>query len=281
MTVATNIFDLIRQYCSGAKIIFNTIDLRFLRLQRAAELSGKRYDVEVAAQAEKMELDIILRSDCTLVVSDAEQELLAKLLPGSNVSVVPFPVDTYHGGKVFDERRDIVFVGSFRHDPNSDAVLFFTEEVWPLIADVLPEVRFVIAGPEMPERIKKLESNRILVRGFVDDLATVFGTAKISVAPLRYGAGIKGKVLTSLGYGVPCVATSVAAEGIGLTDGLNILIANTPVEIVDAVVRAFGSVELWTSLSEHGRTWVQNNYSREVVSSRLLEVIDKLQDVRV
>jgi glycosyltransferase involved in cell wall biosynthesis len=177
----------------------------------------------------------------------------------------------------FHERRDLVFLGSFRHDPNIDAVLFFAKEVWPLLADQLPEARFIIVGPEAPERIRQLHSERILVKGHVDDLLSVFESAKLSVAPLRYGAGIKGKILTSLGYGVPCVATDIACEGMGLSEGLNIVVANTPKEIAEAVVRIFKSEELWISLSEQGQDWVLKNYSQSVVKSRLLEVFNEIE----
>lgn len=274
--VASELIDLVKEFAPQAKIIFNTIDLRFLRLKRAAEHTGKKSDMEIARQAEKAELSVVQKSDCTLVVSPAEQEILTELLPESRIQVVTFPADIHKVEGRFDKRHDIIFLGSFRHDPNIDAVLYFTEDVWPLIADILPNARFVIVGPEAPQRIRKLGSERILVKGFVDDLFSIFEIAKLSVAPLRYGAGIKGKVLTSLGYGVPCIATSVASEGIGLTNETNILIANTPQEIANAMVRVYESEKLWTSLSMKGQEWMSNNYSRQVVESKLLNIFNEI-----
>ena len=274
--VASNVIDLLKELAPNAKIIFNTIDLHFMRLERAAQTSGKSEDLEIARQAREAELEIMKKVDCTLVVSDVEEKLLRELLPGACIKVVPFPADINEPVQGFGERRDIVFLGGFMHTPNVDAVLYFAKEIWPLIIKVIPEALFVIAGADAPKEIKQLASDNIQVRGFVDDLSQLFSTAKLSVAPLRFGAGIKGKVLTSLGCGVPCVATSIAAEGIGLTHGRNILVADTPEEYAQAVLKLYGSSELWTTLSRAGRDWIHQYYSRSVVASRLLDVFKEI-----
>lgn len=274
--VAAELIDLVREFAPNARIVFNTIDLHFIRFDRAAQLSLNDEDIENASKAKEMELSIISKSDRTLVVSDVEQKLLAGLVPNARVEVVPFPADLCEPQKGFAERHDIVFLGGFMHKPNVDAVLFFAKEIWPLIAKTIPEARFVIAGADATKEIRQLESNNIVVKGFIDDLADLFATAKLSVAPLRFGAGIKGKVLASLGYGVPCVATTIACEGIGLTDGKDILVADTPEESANAVIRLYTSADLWKTLSIDGQNWIRQNYSRPVVAARLLDVFKEL-----
>ncbi len=275
---ASGTIDLIKEFAPHARIIFNTIDLHFVRFLRAAQLSGIEEDFAYARKAQEAEISVMRKADCTLVVSDTEKKLLAQLIPDAFVEVVPFPADIYESSQTFVERRDIVFLGGFMHKPNIDAVLFFAREIWPLISSTVPEARFIIGGADAPKEICDLASDTILVKGFVEDLAQFFETAKLSVAPLRFGAGIKGKILTSLGYGVPCVATSIASEGIGLVDGVNVLLANTPKEFAAAVIKAYTSSELWSSLSKNGQDWIRQNYSRQVVSSRLLDVFKTIAD---
>jgi GT2 family glycosyltransferase len=274
--VAAEVIDVLKEFAPNARIIFNTIDLHFMRIDRAAQLSNKPEDIELARQARETEVRIIEKVNCTLVVSDVEEQLLKDLLPNACVKVVPFPAELHTPQKGFDERKDIVFLGGFMHKPNVDAVLFFTREIWPLIVSALPEARFVIAGADVTKEIKHLESDKILVKGYVENLLDVFATAKLSVAPIRFGAGIKGKVLASLGYGVPCVATSMASEGIGLTHNTNIMIADTPVEYAEAVIKVYKSAELWKSLSSCGHHWIREKYSRPAIASKLLEAFDEI-----
>jgi glycosyltransferase involved in cell wall biosynthesis len=275
-SVASGLIDHVKKFAPQAKIIFNTIDLHHMRLDRAAKLSTKKDDLEIAQKIKEIELNIIQKADCTLVVSSAEAKLLSDLLPGAMVRVVPFPADIFEPETGYDERGDIVYLGGFIHTPNVDAVLYFANEVWPLISQKLPGAQFVIAGPDAPDKIKGLASDTIIVKGFVEDLGSLFKTAKLSVAPIRYGAGIKGKVLTSLGYGVPCVATSIAAEGIGLTNDENILIADTPIAFAEAVVKVFTTPEIWDLLSRNSLNFIRQNYSHSVISSRLLDVFKEL-----
>jgi GT2 family glycosyltransferase/glycosyltransferase involved in cell wall biosynthesis len=274
---ASEIIDLIKEFSPKAKIIFNTIDLHFLRLLRAAHLSGKEEDFAYARKAQEIEINVIRKADCTLVVSEVEKQLLAHLMPDALVKVVPFPADLYVSQKEFIERNDIVFLGGFMHKPNVDAVLFFAKEIWPLISPTLPGARFIIGGADAPKEICDLASETILVIGFVENLIQFFEFAKLSIAPLRFGAGIKGKILTSLGYGVPCVATSIASEGIGLIDGVNVLVANTPKEYAAAVIRLYTSSELWSALRINGQDWIHQGYSRQVVSSTLMEVFKNIE----
>jgi glycosyltransferase involved in cell wall biosynthesis len=168
-----------------------------------------------------------------------------------------------------------MFLGGFGHPPNTDAVMYFISSVWPLLTPHLPErAKFVIAGSRPGPEILSLASDRIVVTGFVEDLRPYFDTARVFVAPLRYGAGIKGKVIQSLCYGVPSVVTSIAAEGIGLVSGRETLIADESTEFANSVLMAYFNRSLWHSLQSAGYDFVESNYSW----NRFLELLTKALD---
>ena len=130
-------------------------------------------------------------------------------------------------GQPFAKRRDLVFVGGFRHPPNVDAVQWFVDEVFPLVRARLPDVRFHCIGSDVPEAVAALSRrDGVLVHGHVPDIAPYMDGARIGLAPLRYGAGVKGKVNLSMAHGQPVVATSCAVEGMHLRDGVDVLVAD-------------------------------------------------------
>ncbi|MCX5657822.1 MAG: glycosyltransferase, partial [Candidatus Omnitrophica bacterium] len=128
----------------------------------------------------------------------------------------------------------------------------------------------------MPDSFSQLSGKNVVVRGYVEDLGEIFDHCRLSVAPLRYGAGIKGKIVTSLSYGVPCVATAIAKEGMGLTHGENILVAETVEDFAHVVVEVYKSAELWNKLSSNGLEVVREKFSIESVRSALHDVLLEL-----
>ncbi len=277
MTVAAEYHDAIREHCPKAKILFNTVDLHFLRLQREAALTGDQSTLEQAEQAREMELDLIRRSDATLVVGEQEKRLLQDLVPRSAVYWLPLPREIPPRSVASAASRDVVFIGGFQHPPNVDAIEYFASEIWPLVHSQAPDSRFLIVGSRMPDDISRFDGqDGIRVLGFVPDLEPVFARTRLSVAPLRFGAGQKGKVVTSLSFGVPVVATSVAAEGMTLTDGEQVLIADTPAAFADAVLRLLTRDDLWSHLSESGRVLVSEIFGFENVARGLRQILADL-----
>jgi GT2 family glycosyltransferase len=260
--------EAVRRHCPRAKVFFETVDLHFLRAQREANVSGVP---EVLAQAEvvkQKELSLMSRVDVTLVVSPAEKELLRKELPEAAVEVVTIPYEFPQTPSGSARKNDILFVGGFRHPPNADAVVFFATQIFPRIQESVEGVRFLVAGDGAPESVTRLAGPSIQVLGFVPDLGPLFGSSLVSVAPLRFGAGIKGKVISSLGHGVPVVATSLAAEGMGLEHGKDILLADTAEQFADEVIRLFRDSGLWARLSSGGLETVAEGYTLEAVQKR-------------
>jgi glycosyltransferase involved in cell wall biosynthesis len=171
------------------------------------------------------------------------------------------------------DSNDVVFLGGFRHPPNVDAVLWFYAEVWPRISSHRPMSRFVIAGSHPPPEILALQSERVVVTGRIDDLRPAFERARAFVAPLRYGAGVKGKIYTAMSFGTPVVTTSVGAEGIGLRAGEDALVADSPEDLAAAVIKVFADQDLERGLREAGPRFVAANATVEAGCRAMAEAI--------
>ncbi len=253
----------IRRYAPNAKIILDTIDLHYLREEREAKLDGSSNKIKTAEETKKWELDLIRQCDVTIVLSSVEEEILKKELDNVDIRLIPLIfVENVYEIPGFEDRKDFLFIGGFPHLPNVDAVIYFCNEVLPLIRIDLPDVKFHIIGNAPPPEVLELANREgVIVHGFLKDVTPMFRTCRLSVAPLRYGAGIKGKIATSMAYGVPVIATSLAVEGMDIEADKHVLVADHPKQFADAFIRAYESAELWNQLSENGRHQALRIYS--------------------
>ena len=268
---------LLRQYAPNAPIVFNTVDLHYLRMERAAKLRHSAFDLVEAGKVKTRELEVIKASDCTIVLNTVEQTLLQQDAPGSFVYYFPWvqrPAPRARPG--FADRQGFMFIGGFDHHPNIDAIDFFICDVMPIVRDMLPGARFYIYGSKMPDSIKRLASSDVIIGGFVPDLEPVFDRHRISVAPLRYGAGFKGKVVTSLSFSVPAVVTSVAAEGMGVADSEQVLIGDDGRSFAEALVRLYTDQALWERMSDAGWNFVNDSFSPEQGEKRFNEIFRRI-----
>jgi glycosyltransferase involved in cell wall biosynthesis len=272
--VAASYVGLARLYAPRAKLIFDTVDLHYLREQRAYELEKKPELARHAAATKAQELKLIRESDETLVVSEAEQALLAKDAPGARVEVLSNVHEVHGCRKPFAERGDLVFVGGFQHPPNTDAVTWFVREVFPLVRTKLPDARFHVIGSKVPASITALADEHVLVHGYVEDIAPYMDGCRVSVAPLRYGAGVKGKVNMAMSYGLPVVATPVAVEGMHVVDGEDVLVAEDASAFAEAVVRTCSDGALWNRLSAGGLANVQRHFSFDAARTAVRRILD-------
>lgn len=267
---------LLRRHAPRAKVVFDTIDLHYLRERRGAEVSQDAALMRASEKTRALELDVIARSDATLVVSEIERTLLAQDAPRAQVEVLSNLHRVHGAGRPFGQRHDLVFVGGFRHPPNVDAVRWFATEVFPLVRARLPEVRFHCIGGDVPAEVEALATLRgVLIHGHVPDIDPYMDGARICVAPLRFGAGVKGKVNLSMAHGQPVVATACAVEGMHLRDGVDVLVADGVQAFADAVVRLYADPVLWETLAGNGLENIQRHFSadaaRDVVRRVLLE----------
>lgn len=267
--------DLVKKSAPRSKVIFNTVDLHFLREMRENEISGQKLKLQTNL-LKNLEIKIMKKADLVILVSEFEQQFLDSLKLKINAKIIPLPRSIPGRSNDFSKRNHIIFIGGFLHKPNIDAVFNFVNEIWPSISKELPDCEFWIVGSNIPDEIRNLEGTSIRVLGFVDDLSMVFENVKLSVAPLRFGAGIKGKILTSLSYGVPCVASTIAVEGMNLTDNVNILKAENSFEFQEKVIRLYKNEYEWENISKNGLFFVQENYSVSFFEDKLKLLFDDL-----
>jgi len=169
----------------------------------------------------------------------------------------------------FTERNGILFVGGFQHPPNVDAAKWLIEEILPALLNEDPSIELHLIGSRMPEWLKSARASGLRNHGFVHDLTPYLASARVAVAPLRYGAGVKGKVNQAMAYGLPVVASPAAAEGIYATPEEDILIGETTQDFVHQILRAHSDMVLWEKLSINGRKNVEAHFSRQTARERL------------
>ncbi|MGE5167786.1 MAG: glycosyltransferase, partial [Deltaproteobacteria bacterium] len=271
--VAANYVGLVRLYAPQARLIFDTVDVHHLREQRAAELTGSAEQAQQAARTRTQELKLMRECDVTLVVSAAEKELLARDLPGVRIEVLSNVHAIPGRRREFGERRDLVFVGGFQHPPNVDAVLWFVNDVFPRVRTALPGIVFHVIGSKAPRQILELAHDGVQVHGFVEDIAPFMDDSRLALAPLRYGAGVKGKINMAMSHGLPVVATTPAAEGMHARDGEDLLVADAPEDFAAAIVRAYGDATLWNKLSDNGLANVREHFSFDAARVALTGIL--------
>lgn len=247
----------IRELAPDAKLVLTIADLHFLREQRRAALAG----APAPEALREAELASIRAADATIVHSEHELELLRQEPDIGRLELLRWIVRPEPSARGFAERRDFCFVGNFRHPPNADGVLWFAAEVMPLVRSALPGVKLRLAGSDMPQAVRDLACDAIEVLGWVEDLAGLFASVRLSVAPLRYGAGFKGKVATSLAFGVPVAGSGISLEGTGLQDGDGVLVAGSPVDFAAAIVQLHENETVWQEQSARALERVTALYS--------------------
>jgi glycosyltransferase involved in cell wall biosynthesis len=274
--VASRYLGLVRKFCPNARVIFDTEDLHYLREQRQAEIEHSWLLSACAGVRKRQELGLTCMADHTLVVSEFEREVLLGEKPDLPVSVLSNIHEAHGRTTDFDHRTGLLFIGNFSHPPNVDAMQHFVSRIFPHIRARLPDVELTIIGSNMGSKLNDCEVPGVRLAGYVEDIVPHLERARISVAPLRFGAGVKGKVNLSMSYGLPVVATPVAAEGMGTVSGRNILIAGDEAEFAAQVVALYQDKRLWNGLSTQGLELIESRYSVNVAKTALAEVLTSL-----
>jgi O-antigen biosynthesis protein len=277
-SIAERHIDAIRTFAPRAKVLFNNADLHFLRQVRDAMAFTGKDSLERALKTRDDELAVMRKVDLVLSYNDVEHAvILSHNLDSTRVARCPWVVELPDHVPSFESRRDIAFLGAFLHYPNVDAVTCFVREVMPLMRKRLPGVALRIYGSNMPEDLVRLAAQDILMEGWVRNVSEVYDTCRVFVAPLLTGAGIKGKVLGALAYGVPCVLSPMAAEGTGVRDGLEALIATRPVQWVECVARLYEDSETWLTQSRTARTYAEREYGFAKGQRLMQEALETLE----
>ena len=261
---------MLRQRFPDARILYNVADLHFLRVAREAEVQHDAKLRERAEQLRRLELGAMSFADCVIVHSDAEAKLLHEIAPDVAVEVIAWTVPLRDLEKKSGEQPQIAFIGGYRHTPNVDAAVWTAQSLMPILRGSVPGIELLLVGSNMPAEVSALAAKDIVPVGFVPALDSVLERVRLTVAPLRFGAGLKGKVIDSLAAGIPCVMTSIAAEGIDLPADLKSLVADEPQELAGCIASLCRDDGEYRRVVEAGRAFVAANYSPDRIDAQLL-----------
>jgi GT2 family glycosyltransferase/glycosyltransferase involved in cell wall biosynthesis len=280
ITNAAPYLPLARKMFPSARLVYSVADLHFLRLARQAALED-RQDLRARAEiVEREELQAAAAADFVIVHSAHEVAILRDRVPGARVSVVQWPFTAVDAAPDLRERSGVAFVGGYGHEPNVDAALRLANHIMPLVHRQLPGLPLHLVGAEAPRSVRDLASGVVKVVGHAPDLAHALRGVLCTAAPLRYGAGVKVKVLTSLALGLPCVMSEVAAEGIALPESLAWLVACSEAEMAERIVALHQAPELAERLSHNGINFVRTHYRAAVILQQFAAAIGEQVDPR-
>ena len=265
--VANRHLRAVRRHQPRAQVVFDTVELTSLRVERQRSIgAARRGSLE---RALRMEDRAIRHSDVVLTVSEDESREVLRRRSGVRTQVIPLVHTVSRRARPqFGARRDLLFVGNFTHPPNADAVRWFAHDVLPLVRSHL-DVILHVAGPGASRAMASSWGPNVSYEGWVAALNGLYDGARVAVAPLRYGAGVKAKVGEALANGLPCVTTTVGAAGMNLVDGTHLLVADAPAAFAAAVRRAYTDANLWTALSDSGCAVAAERWSPPAMSARL------------
>lgn len=263
--ISIKYIDYLRQY-TNAKIVYYGLDLHYLREMRRYETTGDIKALNDSKMWKKTELNILKKVNMAYYLSNVELDALKEL--DSSIKTRKIPINIFEEKITIpyqpEERKGILFVGGFVHTPNVDAVKWLSNEIYPKIKERTENIELHIVGSHPTEEILALDGNGVHIHGFVTDeeLRNLYASVKMVIVPLRYGAGIKGKVIEGMRYGVPVLTTSVGSEGIeGAEEVLEI--CDSADEIVESILFLYENNELLCEMSAKERKFVEENYSEE------------------
>jgi GT2 family glycosyltransferase len=280
-TVAKYTYPLIKSRFPNAKIIFNTVDLHFLRYERELELLKKHPKYKMPARSQKVskqdELFLVKACDATIVVSEVEAQIICQSITSANIAVIPLFGDVIERVNSYEKRLNVGFIGGYQHPPNVDAVKYFVADIWPLVRLRIKDCKFIIAGSHVSDEVSGLASKSVEVRGFVPTVGEFLEGVRIMVAPLRYGAGIKGKIVSGLCHGVPQVVSHEASEGMGLEHDNDVMIAQSPEQFADLIIKLYNDQGLWEKMADNATKAAERLYSKEVLSVKISDLLDEMK----
>jgi O-antigen biosynthesis protein len=259
----------------GCRVIVDTVDVHFLRVMMMRRVTGNLAALGNDAENKKRELSVYSQADVVVTVTEDDGRALTDECPTINLQVIPNiheivpPIAPAKGA-------GLIFVGGFYHPPNIDAVLYFCREVLPLVRKRVPDVRVTIVGSNPPPEVLALRDKDVDVTGFVPSTTPYLHASRVSIAPLRFGAGMKGKIGEAMAHGVPVVTTSVGAQGMGLQHGVNVMIADEPESFATAVEKLLSDTGLSGRIKKNAMEHLSRNYSPVQVAHQMNSILEKL-----
>jgi glycosyltransferase involved in cell wall biosynthesis len=264
--------------------ILDTEDLHCLRIARQeAIMKNKSFEtLDFNSDVAKREIASIFRCDLSLIVSDYEMNLLQTVfqVPKSILFYLPIWIENFTAEKPdFHGKKDFIFIGNFYHEPNWDSVLVLKNEIWPKLKELLPKTKLNIYGAYPTQKVLQLHNpkERFFIHGRAESAEDVIRNARVLLAPIRFGAGIKGKLLECMEYGTPSVTTSIGAEAMYDNLHWNGFIEDDYSDFISKVVELYSNQEVWEQAVENGYNIIQNKFMFSIYKSKFLDVINELQ----
>lgn len=249
--IAVKYIDEVKKY-TKAKIIYYGHDLHFLREQREYEVKQDKSILKTAAKWKKTEIELMNKADISCYPSQIEVDEIIKINPSINVKAIPAYLfeNNQRKERNIENTKDLMFIGGFAHKPNIDGVLWYIKEIYPLLKIKRPDIKTFIIGSNVPEEIQKLESEKIVITGFVTDsqLDDFYINCRLAIVPLRYGAGVKGKVVEAMYNQIPVVTTSIGAEGINGAEKC-LFIKDDPASFAEEILKVYDDLVLLSEMS--------------------------------
>ncbi len=276
----------VAEQCPNAIRILDTEDLHCLRKGRfQAFKDEKPFDNSyLFNNIAKREIASIYRSDLSLIISEEEMKILKNefKVPDDLLVYLPFMLDSISPESIknlpkFDERQHFITIGNFMHEPNYNAVLFLKESIWPLLRRQLPEVELHIYGAYVSQKVNQLHNKKegFLIKGFADDVNEVMQQARVCLAPIRFGAGLKGKLVDAMLNGTPCVTTTIGAEGMFGDCNANGFIEDTPESFVIKAVQLYQNETLWNEKQQNGFLVINERFNNNHFQQKLATIIEE------
>ncbi len=272
--------------CPNALRILDTEDLHCLRKGRHQAIKdGKPFDkTYLFNEIAKREIASIYRSDLSLIISEVEMEILKSdfKVDVSLLMYVPFLLEGISEETIkkipsFNKREHFITIGNFLHEPNFNAVLYLKETIWPLIKKQLPKTELHIYGAYASQKVNQLhnEKDGFLIKGFAENVNTVMQQSKLCLAPLRFGAGLKGKLMDAMQNGTPCVMTSLASEGMFGNLDVNGFVEDHPLEFAKKAVQLYQHETLWNEKQQNGFETINKRFNKNEFQQKLALIINE------
>ncbi|PRX49836.1 glycosyltransferase family 4 protein [Salegentibacter salegens] len=283
------------EICPEAVKILDTEDLHFLRKTRieAFKKNIPAEEIYFDADITKREIASIYRCDLSLIISEVEMKLLQKEfnIPQNLLHYLPFLLEPISEEEklslpAFKNRKDFISIGNFLHEPNWNAVLYLKEKIWPLIRQELPDAKLNIYGSYPSQKIWNLHNEKegFIVQGRAENAEIVMKNAKVCLAPIQFGAGLKGKLIQAMQCGTPSITTAIGAEGIAGALDWNGFITNQPKDFAQKAVQLYSEENLWENSAENGFRIINSRFNKEAfqhkLSERLLNLIQNIATYR-
>jgi len=279
----------VAENCPNAIRILDTEDLHFLRKTRHQQIKkGEGFTTEALLKSDdtKREIASILRSDVSLIISTYEMELLKSVfkIDEKTLYYLPFLLNKIDENQIqkwkpFEERNHFVFIGNFFHKPNIDAVLTLKNEIWGKIKAALPEAEIHIYGAYANQQIHKLHNKKegFIIKGFANNAKEVVEKAKVVLAPLRFGAGIKGKLTEAMICGTPSVTSKIGAEGMHINLPWNGFIEDDFNTFSEKAIQLFSDKKVWEISQKNGIKIINKIYDKVILSPPFINRITEIQ----